>query len=59
MPWRGRKGEETNLGGDHVAPVLWEKWHSTWPFTSRTLKPTLDQSMVSTGGGGNDIVYMN
>jgi hypothetical protein len=24
-----------------------------WPLTSRTLKPTLDQSMVETGGGGN------
>ena len=29
-----------------------------WPLTSRTLKPTLDQSIVLTGGGGKAAMFV-
>ena len=39
-----RCGDVTKRGGDHVGDVDWEYVDSMWPLTSRTLKPTLDQS---------------
>jgi hypothetical protein len=52
MPWIERCGEVTNLGAVHCFEPEYVKVDSMWPFTSRTLKPTLDQSMLETGGGG-------
>ena len=52
MPCMESCGDVTNLGGVHCLEPEYEKVDSMWPFTSRTLKPTLDQSMVLTGGGG-------
>ena len=50
MPWIERWGEVMKRGGDHVEPEEWEKVDSMWPLTSRTLKPTLDQSEVVSRG---------
>lgn len=53
MPWMDRNGEATNCGLLHDGfGEEWLKVEWMWPLTSRTLKPTLDQSIVPTGGGG-------
>ena len=44
MPWMERWGEVMKRGGDHLGDEEYEKVLSMWPLTSRTLKPTLDQS---------------
>jgi hypothetical protein len=53
MPWIERCGEVTNFGAVHWGvDELWRKVHSMCPFTSRTLKPTLDQSVDCQWVGG-------